>query len=144
MCQRSNSQPSMTIHPSLLAVGYIASTLHCLIRVLRWYRVSDVCAIGVYSVVFRDLRDRHDPACVRLMRDLARTYDRELRSNRGSVGRLFHPCTFTCSGSQLSEPSFAFGYLVRAGGSCCCQWSLQLGVGHIFTLGGGVGCKRAS
>ena len=79
----------MAFHLSLLAVGFVISVFHCLIRALRWYRVSDVCAIGVYSVVFQSLPDPHEAACVRLVHDVARTYERELRLHRGSVAKLF-------------------------------------------------------
>jgi hypothetical protein len=79
----------MVPHPALLTAGLLACILHCLIRTLRWYRVSDVSAIGVYSVVFPKLPDPYDPVCVRLTRDVARTYERELRWHSGSVARLF-------------------------------------------------------
>src|SRR5881396_1806957 len=79
----------MAAHPTLLGVGLFACLLHCLIRSLRWYRVADVCAIGVYSVVFPKLPDPQDAACVQLTRDVARTYERELRWHTGSVRRLF-------------------------------------------------------
>src|SRR5260370_25214495 len=79
------------MHPSLLAVGLIASVLHCLIRALGWYRVSDVHAVGIYSVLFKDLPDPNDPACVRLAHREARSFERELRSHTGSVAKLFSP-----------------------------------------------------
>src|SRR5690242_20053595 len=79
----------MPFHPSLLVVAFVASAFDCLIRALRWYRVSDVCAIGVYSVVFQDLPDPHNAACVRLVQGVAQTYELELRSHSGSVARLF-------------------------------------------------------
>src|SRR5437899_1060155 len=79
----------MAAHPTLLAVGLCACLLHCLVRSLRWYRVADVCAIGVYSVVFPKLPDPQDASCVQLTRDVARTYERELRWHTGSVRKLF-------------------------------------------------------
>ena len=79
----------MAAQPTLLAAGLAACFLHCLIRTLRWYRVSDVCAIGVYSVVFPELPDPSDPSCVQMVHDVARTYERELRWHTGSVARLF-------------------------------------------------------
>jgi hypothetical protein len=112
----------MPTHPSLLAVGFIASTFHCLIRVLRWYRVSDVCAIGVYSVVFEDLPDPHDPACVRLTQDLARTYERELRSNTGSVARLFPPLYFHSQWLTIAAAFLCFWF------SDASRWFLLLPV----------------
>ncbi len=91
---RCLKSPSMPTHPSFLLAGLVACLLHCLIRALRWYRVSDVCGIGVYSVIFPDLPDPHEPACVQLAQDVARTYERELRSHTGSVGRLFPTLAF--------------------------------------------------
>ena len=73
----------------MLTWGLICCLLHIVIRGLRWYRVSDVCAIGVYSVVFADLPDPGAPNCVSMLKDVARTYEKEIQSHTGSVGRLF-------------------------------------------------------
>ena len=73
----------------MLTLGIICCVLHVLIRGLRWYRVSEVCAIGVYSVVFTDLPDPNSPACVSMLKEVARTYEKEIRSRTGSIGRLF-------------------------------------------------------
>lgn len=73
----------------MLTWGLICCLLHIVIRGLRWYRVSDVCAIGVYSVVFADLPDPSTPDCVSMLKDVARTYEKEIQSRTGSVGRLF-------------------------------------------------------
>jgi hypothetical protein len=79
----------MAAHPILLAAGLLACVLHHLVRCLRWYRVADVCAIGVYSVVFPKLPDPRERTCVEMTQDTARTYERELRWHTGSVGKLF-------------------------------------------------------
>src|ERR1700722_14071357 len=79
----------MPIHTSFLIIGLIAAALHCLIRVLRWHGVSDFFAIGVYSVVFPDLPDPNNPACLQMTRDTARIFEGELRWHTGSVARGF-------------------------------------------------------
>jgi hypothetical protein len=63
----------MDAHPTLLEVGLFACLLHCLVQGVRWYRAGDVCAIGVYSLVFPNLPNPEDPACVQLVREVART-----------------------------------------------------------------------
>jgi hypothetical protein len=84
----------MPVHLSLLIIGLIAAALHCLIRVLRWRGVSDGYAMGVYSVVFPNLPDPSDLACVRVTRNTARTFERELRWHTGTVARGYSPVPF--------------------------------------------------
>lgn len=73
----------------MLTLGFICCMLHVLIRGLRWYRVSDACAIGVYAVVFTDLPDPKSPACVSMLKEVAKTYEKEIRLRTGSVAKLF-------------------------------------------------------
>ena len=113
----------MPTHPSLLVAGLLACAVHCLIRALCWYRVADVCAIGVYSIVFQNLPDPHDPACVRLTQDVAGTYERELRLHTGSVARLFPSVHFHL---QWLTICLAFPCIWLSGAS---KWFMMVPVG---------------
>jgi hypothetical protein len=117
-------------HTTLLAAGLVACVLHCLIRTLRWYRVSDVCAIGVYSVVFPHLPDPRDPGCVEMVHDVARMYERELRWHTGSVARLFPALHFRlqCVTMLVAFPLIWFSradpwFMLVPAGACVAGWA---------------------
>lgn len=117
----------MPVHPSLLIVGFIASALHCLIRVLRWRGVSDLYAMGVYSVVFQNLPAPDDPACVRVSRDTAQTFERELRWHTGTVDRGFPPLHF-----HLQWLTIVAAFLCIWFSGASCWWLLlPLGIGVV-------------
>jgi len=78
-----------------LLAAMAGAALHCLVRALRWFRVSDAYAIGVYGPVMEtspDLfKDPKSECCEELFRDSSRDVERDLKSHTGMVSRLFLP-----------------------------------------------------